>query len=143
MSLATYDPRKITVTLGGTIVTGYADGTFVSVERTSDAFTMVTGADNLTTRTKTNDKSGTLTLTLQQTSVSNDIISGFASLDETANVGVFSLLVKDVLGTTLIQARSAWVRKLPVIEYGNELSNREWLIDFTDSSIVAGGNIAV
>ncbi len=78
MRLATYVPRKIVITLGGTVVTGYADGTFVSFERTSDAFNVITGADNLTTRTKTNDKSGTLTLTLQQTRISNDKLSTFA-----------------------------------------------------------------
>ena len=141
MSLATYDPRKIVVTCGGSIITGYADGTFVSFERINDAFTTTTGADNLTTRTKTNDKSATLTLTLQQTSISNDVLSAFYNLDETGNAGIFSVSIKDVLGTTLVTARAGWIRKLPVIEYGNELSNREWVIDCADTIVTAGGNV--
>ena len=140
MAFANYDPKKIVVTVGGAPVTGYADGTFVNFERTNDAFSMVTGADNLTTRTKRNDKSGTLTLTLQQTSPSNDLLSTFANLDETDNVGVFSLQVKDAIGTTVVNAPAAWVRKFAPIERGNELSNTEWTIDCADSTITVGSN---
>lgn len=143
MSFSEYDPKKITITLGGVVVTGYADGTFVGFERTSDAYTMTTGADNLTTRVKSNDKSGTITITLQQSSVTNNILSSFAALDESANVGVFSFLMKDILGTTLVTAKAAWVKKLPAIEFGNELTNREWVLDCSDSKVTAGGNTVI
>jgi hypothetical protein len=140
MAFADYDPKKIVVTLGGTPITGFVDGTFVNFERTNDAFSMTTGADNLTTRTKRNDKSGTLILTLQQTSPSNDLLSTFANLDETASSGVFSLQVKDALGTTVVNSPAAWIRKFAPIERGNEHSPVEWTIDCADSTLVVGSN---
>jgi hypothetical protein len=143
MAFSSYDPKKIVITLGGTPITGYADGTFANFERTNDTFSMTTGADNLTTRTKRNDKSGSLTITLQQTSLSNDILTTFAILDETANQGIFSMQIKDTLGTTLVSAKSAWVRKYAPIERGNELSNTEWIIDCADTTVVVGSNATV
>tara|TARA_R100001480_G_scaffold7635_3_gene15596 strand:- start:608 stop:1033 length:426 start_codon:yes stop_codon:yes gene_type:complete len=141
MALATYDPKKIVITLGGTPIVGLADGTFVSFERINDAYSITTGADGLTTRTKTNDKSGTLTLTLQQSSLSNNFLSTIYNLDETANAGVVALGIKDILGLSIVTAGFAWIKKLPVVEYGNELSNREWMIDCADTKVFVGGNI--
>ena len=50
--LATYDPKNVKVNVGGVPILGFADGTFITVERTSDNFEKITGADNRTTRIK-------------------------------------------------------------------------------------------
>jgi len=142
MPVLTYDPRNIVVNIGGAIITGFADGTFVAVERNEDMFKKVSGADGITSRAKQNDGSWTLTMTLAQTSPSNDILSAFALKDEFSNKGVVPVLIKDIGGTTNIASAFAWVRKLPKVEYGKEITNREWILDLADVIMRIGGNVA-
>lgn len=137
---ATYDPSKILVTVGGAIISGYADGTFVNVEYENDFYTKVVGADKQTTRIKQNDYSGMITLNLTQSSLSNDILTGFVILDRTANAGIVPVLIKDLLSASLAASAYAWVRKPPALEYSKELSNREWILDCVELELFTGGN---
>ena len=56
----TYDPSKIQITFGPTIITGLNDGTPVVVERTSDTWVKTTGIDGRTIRVKQVDFSGSI-----------------------------------------------------------------------------------
>lgn len=140
MATRTYDPKAITVVIGGFPMGGFADGTFVSVMRSNDAFTKTVGADGDTTRVKSNDKSGELTLTLDQTSLSNDALSTIAIRDELANAGVVTVRIKDLLGASLYVSATGWIRKVPEVEYGKETSTREWVLDLADLETFTGGN---
>lgn len=140
MSLATFDPASVVITVGGVPMSGYADGTFALLTRSVDAWSMVTGADGLTTRVKSNDRSGTLTLTLTQTSPSNDVLSRYAIADELSNSGIAEVLIKDLSGTTILFSATGWVQKFPDVEFSNILSNREWILGVSDIDIFVGGN---
>lgn len=140
MALRTYDPKKVTVVIGGVPMSGFADGTFLSIIRSEDAFTKVTGADGDTSRAKSNNRDGEATLTLLQTSPSNDILTGFAQLDERENGGVVSFTVKDLSGRSTFVSAFAWIRKLPDSEYGKEISDREWVFELADMDMFVGGN---
>jgi hypothetical protein len=140
MPVRTFDPKQCLVIIGGVPMSGFADGTFVSIERTSDTFTKVSGADGIVSRAKSNDRSGTLTLTLAQTSPSNDVLSGFAIKDEMAGAGIVPILVKDLSGRSIYIAAFGWVKKPPTGEFGKEIANREWTLDLADLDMFAGGN---
>lgn len=140
MSLRTYDPAQVLITIGGVPMGGFADGTFLLIDRDEDAFTKVTGADGTSTRVKSNNKAGTLTLTLKQSSPSNDVLSGFAALDELSNTGVVPVLVKDIGGDSVFFSATGWVQKYPASEFGKEINNREWILDLVDVDIFVGGN---
>jgi hypothetical protein len=140
MPVRTYDPKAVLVIIGGVPMSGFADGTFVAVERSNPTFTKVSGADGVVSRAKSNDRSGTLTLTLAQTSPSNDILSGIAVLDETKNLGVVPVLVKDISGRTTIVSAFGWVNKPAKAEFGKEIVNREWTLDLADLDVANGGN---
>lgn len=140
MALRTYDPASVVVSIAGVPISGYADGTFVSVDRDDDAFTKVTGADGNTTRIKSNNRSGFLTLTLLQSSPSNDILSGLAQLDEATNAGVVPVLVKDMSGNSIYFSAQGWIRKYPTSDFGKEINNREWIIDLADMDMFVGSN---
>ena len=139
----TYDPKDASLIVGGFAMSGFADGTFISVERTSDAFSKVTGADGITSRAKSNDKSGTITITLAQTSPSNDILSGFAILDESKNAGVVPASLLDFAGKTVAASAFAWVKKSPKADYSKEVGNREWVLDCADLDLFIGGSDSV
>lgn len=140
MALRTYDPRQVNISVGGVPMQGFADGTFLLIDRDEDAFTKVTGADGTSTRVKSNNRSGTLTLTLKQSSPSNDVLSGFAALDELSNSGVVPVLVKDNSGTSIYFSATGWVQKFPASEFGKEINNREWILDLVDVDIFVGSN---
>ncbi len=136
----TFDPALVIVSIGGVTMHGFADGTFVNVERERDTFTKNVGADGEVTRVKTNDKSGMLSLTLQQASGSNDLLSGFAQLDEQANSGIVPVLIEDKSGRTVLFSAEGWIRKPPAVEFGNEASTREWVLDLAKIDYFVGGN---
>ena len=108
MAVRTYDPKQVIVTIGGVPMSGFSDGTFLEIDRNEPTWNTVVGADGLVTRGKTNNFSGTLTLTLKQSSPSNDVLSGFMAVDEATNRGVFPLLVKDLAGNSIYFSAQAW-----------------------------------
>ena len=140
MPVRTYDPKQVLISVGGIPMSGFADGTFATFERSSDTFSKVSGADGIVSRAKSNDRSGTFTFTLAQTSPANDFLSGFAFLDESKNLGIVPILVKDSAGATLLLSAYGWVKKPPKVEYGKEITNREWVMDCADSDFFIAGN---
>ena len=139
MSLKTYDPKKVSVIIGGHIVTGYADGAFVTAARNNDTWTRVGGADGEQTRAKSNDKSGRITITLMQSSNSNAVLQGFMTADETANSGLIPALIKDVNGTDICSAELGWLVKPADRGFAKENSNREWIYETSELQFVGGG----
>lgn len=136
----TFDPKAVEIILAGISFEGYADGTFVTVARDNDSFSSLVGSDGEGARALSNDKSGTITATLLQTSVTNAALSALANLDEATGDGVGPLLIKDNSGTTLVSAETAWILKPADIEFGREISNREWTIKTDSLTMLHGGN---
>lgn len=134
----TYDPKGIIIIFGGFTLTGFQDGTFITVDRNEDAFSLQVGADGFDTRNKSNNRSGTVTFTPAQTSPSNDILSAIARQDELSNSGVYPLLIKEVDGTSLFSAEAAWIKKLPTSEFANEAGGREWVIETGQLEVFVG-----
>lgn len=128
MPIKTYSPGDVALSIGGNLIAGYADGTFVTIEREVDAMTKVVGADGEVSRTRSANYSGSLTLTLKQTSDSNRILGAYLLDDENDGSGVFDVLLTDNLDNKSFAAEG-WCRKGPNEEYAAELTNREWVID--------------
>lgn len=141
MSLKTFDPAQMSLIVGGHIVGGFADGTFLNVARNNDSFSRTAGADGENTRVKSNDKSGRFTFTLMASSLSNGVLQGFANADELNNGGLVPVLIQDNNGTEVASGPISWVVKPADRGYAKENSNREWVIE-TDELILEGGGIA-
>lgn len=58
--MKTYDPSQVVATVGGRPLAGFAPGTFIEAERAEDAYSMTVGIDGEGTRSKSNNKSGTV-----------------------------------------------------------------------------------
>lgn len=140
MTVKTYSPTQISISVAGTTIRGYADGTFVSIEHEDDAFTKVVGADGEVARTHSANESARITLTLMQTSSSNDVLSALELADRISLKGVFPVMVKDNNGRSLYVANEAWVVKPADAEFGAEMSDREWMIDCAKLVPFTGGN---
>lgn len=136
-----YDPKEVTQIMAGDILDGYADGTFITVERNEDSASYQRGAQGGGTRVLTSDRSGRVTMTLQQTSPSNAVLDAQRIAMEIGNVGIFSFLGKDNLGGDRWAAATAWVVKPATLEYANELSNREWIVETDELNLTILGQV--
>lgn len=137
----TYSPKKVVVSYKGQILSGFADGTFVKVERASASFAKTVGADGEVARTASADRSGKVTVTLLQSSISNDLLSQNLNTDELTNLNTGPLMIKDTSGTTLVLASEAWIMGQPAPELGKELGSREWVFETGNLEMFTGGNI--
>jgi len=138
--IRTYAADEVRIVVGGAPITGLADGTFVSVSRDEQAYNKVTGADGTTSRAKTANRAGTITLTLQQTSPANDVLSGYMIADEQDNSGVVPVLVKDGSGRTVVSAASAYVQQAPDADFSKDIEEREWVLECAGIDMFVGGN---
>ena len=140
MTVKTYDPKKVHIIIGGFEMVGFVDGTFFTITMDDDAYSKVTGADGETSRAKNNNNGALATLSLQQTSSSNDVLSGFALADRLSNSGIVPVVVKDSLGTTILFSAEGWVKRTPDAPFAKEISNRDWPFDLANVDTFIGGN---
>ena len=139
-AVKTFDPKMVVMTWGVIPISGYAEGTFVRVKRSGDAFGKKKGAGGDIERINRNQGDFEVAITLQQTSGTNKELSAALAADIATNAGVFPLTVKDLLGTTLFYAPQAWIRVDPEWEDGDELNAREWTFDTGIGANLVGGN---
>lgn len=138
-----YDANEVSLVVAGLIIdSGYADGEFVKFEQDSDDFSDVVGTDGEVTRSKTNDRRFTATVTLMQTSDGNSKLTALNNLDRNASngAGVGPFLLKDRSGTALYAASKCWVAKPPDAGFGKEASSREWKIRGVYDKRIDGGS---
>ncbi len=125
-----YDADMVTLALFAFLIdSGFADGEFIRIETEADTFTDVAGTDGEVTRSKTNDKRVTITVTLMQTSAGNTKLTAVHNLDVKGSngAGVGPFLIKDRNGTAL-HAGTCWIAAPPTVVYGRGAEAREWKI---------------
>lgn len=136
----TYDPKSVIVTIGGVPMSGFSEGTFLTVARNEQTWNTVVGADGLVTRGKTNNFSGTMTLTLKQSSPSNDVLSGFIISDELANSTILPILVKDLSGNSTYFAAQGWIQEWPESTFDKAITDRSWVLSLATLDLFVGSN---
>lgn len=140
MAVKSYNADEVIIIFGGNIISGYADGTFVTIGRDNDGFGLVIGSNGEGCRSRSNDNSGTCEVTLIQSSASNPILSALHQADELAGGGAVPLLVKDNSGNSLYSAETAWVQKFADSEFGREAGSRVWTIRTDWLNVFVGSN---
>lgn len=148
---ATYAPGKLTIVIAqessgiAHIVSGFSEDSIVQIERVAETYTMYTGADNFSTRTLNSNTSARITLSLQQSSTSNDILNALYTSDrnDPGPEGFFSIHIKDSSGRGDFFSDDAYVGVVPNSNYSNTVQTREWIIHAHDLQSVIGGNARV
>lgn len=145
-NIATFAPEDVTLVLstasGSHIVSGYSEDAMISVDFNSPTFENFRSADNITTRVYKSDTSATVTITLNQTSVSNDILSALYENDKKTrdSSGLFGVLIKDNSGRSQSSSTQSWISVKPTVSYSNGMQTREWVIFCHDLQGNIGGN---
>ena len=140
-NVTTYDPKKVIVTFGGMPISGFAAGTFINVTPSADRFTKVVGADGEVSRSKSADNTHEITITLLQSSLSNQYLSGIETLDKISSRGILPLTITDLNGLTIKFWPEAWISADPDLGYAAEQTDREWT--FQTGQIAASNKGAI
>jgi len=135
-----YDSKKVSVIVGSRALKGFAEDSRVSVARDEPVFNAKVGGDGEVTRSKTNNRLGTITVSLDQSSESNDYLSGLLQADEKSGNGLFPVLVRDAGGSSLAGGPKAWIEAFPEMANAKDAGDREWIIKVGDLEMFVGGN---
>ena len=134
-----YDPGNVVLNINGIDISGFAEGTFIEVDRYVDAWSMAVGSDGEVTRVKSQNVSGYFKFTLQQGSPSNDVVSALATQDEQSSNAVVPVLMTDKNGNTIAKGAKSWVKKKAKSSFANTNENREWTLDTGNLDYTVGG----
>lgn len=135
--ITSYDPSKVTASLGGLdLLSGTGDGDFITVEPASEQWVTKVGADGSVIRTKVLDKRANVKVILLPTSTRNATLQ---ALYASGLAGPFSL--RDLNGSVLVEATKAWVRKPPTAGRGKEAGMAEWEIECADAEFTFAAGV--
>jgi len=142
MSTKYYDADQVTVSIAGIPLKGYAEDEFLSITPEADSFDDVVGVDGEVTRNKNRDERATCTVTLMQSSESNDLLSALYNTDRNASngAGVGAFLVRDRNGRALYTATACWIKRAPDVKFGRQAKDRAWVIRIANLVRFDGGN---
>lgn len=138
--MKTYDPKQVIVTFGARQLTGFADGTQIIVRPNEDAWALTVGNDGEGTRSKSNNNSGQIEVSLMQSSDDNAYLSAIYNADKLNNSGVNPAGVKDINGSSLYFAAQAYLKRLPDSEFARVAGARTWIIETDNLQAFVGGN---
>lgn len=141
----TYDPKKVIVVFGAVALTGFAEGTFITVETQGDGITAIVGCDQEVVRSiSPANVLKNVKISLLQSSDSNDKLSLMHDMDNQNGAGVFPLSIKDLSGRSLFISDQAWIVKKPVFQRGKSASDGtcEWNFQAvgTEEALFIGGH---
>jgi len=133
MATFIYDAKQVDITLtritdGQSIrVAGFDDGEFITVVMDEDDMILRKGSDNTTSVAASNNSAATVTLTLQETSDSNN----FLYVLRNANLilpgsGFFKFSMKCATTGEVFTAPEMWVMKPPDSPKAREVGPRAW-----------------
>lgn len=135
----TFNPSSTTLLLSNHKVHGITE---IAVKKNSTTFEIVKGIRGKNTRRRNRDSSCVISVSLIQTSTSNDVLSEIVALDKEQGTGQITLLLKDISGSTLIKSDNAFIEDYPEATFQENISMRTWNIYcLSTSEYVIGGNI--
>lgn len=147
--IGNYSPDDFSIVLskGGFVhkITGFADGTFISMERlvpTSEPYQGV--GDNAMARTKRRINSMNVTVSLHSASPSNYVLQKLQDADAAdpmSNEWVFNCTIKDLSGQTVLSTGNAIIMAPATADFSTTIETRDWGIFMFGSNLQIGGNM--
>lgn len=143
MGFKVYDSKEVTIVFAGIPIDGgYGEDEFCSIEQNEEDFVIVVGTDGEVTRSKTNNQSAKVMITLMQSATVNAALSALNNLDKAAGngAGVGPILIKDRQGTSLYTGAKAWIAKPPDAKFAKKAGPRVWELHVAALKRLDGGN---
>lgn len=130
MRQALFASGEVKVSWDGVPFEGFAPDSFITVARNTDVTDEEVGADGQLSVSAMVDKTGTVTLTLQQNSITNNILAGILSAQEENNDVVYgNITISDPSGAVIVNVYNAHIKTPPEIDIGNKATGktRQWV----------------
>lgn len=162
MALPVYSSRDVSVAWSGQKLDGLSPDAFVTFSLNSDLTDEEVGADGQVNISRLPDNSGSCTLSFQQNSTANLILSGILAAQQNSPTFITgSLTVVDPSGSVLALLTGAHIKTAPEVALGSTATGatRDWVffcenMNFTsapegvstssaDAALVAGGIAAI
>lgn len=140
MDIASYCPEDVNCLAYGIPLSGFGDGTFITISKDKVTFATTETADGSIARLYTNSQTYTISITLHRGSTSNDVLTKLWQLDEITQRGKFPLLIKDLSGTDLFFSTTTWIEGIPIMVEGTNFDIRTWVLRSSQAIINVGSN---
>lgn len=134
-----YNPDTTTLLLGAVAISGFAADTAIVVSRSNAQNIIPTAGVNGDVALAINkDRLGTMTISLQNTSTSNEYLNIWQAaldLDTTSSITPFFpvVLLQEDLNITI--ATWGWVESQPDFTLGQEVGQLDWVIGLKDATL--------
>ena len=126
-----YDVAEVNLVVGGVIITGAAEGTFITAERNEDTFQEYIGSQGEVAFAETNNNSGTISVTLENTSPSISYLDGLANRKGQNAIVDVSIIDGNTDGGKRISGAQARVRRPANYEASAGITTRDYEIFVT------------
>lgn len=133
-----YDPRNVTFLYGAAMIEGFAPDTFIEIEFNSPRYATAVGATGKGIRSKRNDRSAVIRVSILPGAVSNLVFQGAMAADEANNSGAKPLKIADLGTGRGWVAAGAWVKTEPGASLQAEAQPQVWELE-TDELIPSIG----
>ena len=117
------DFKKVNVIIENQMLVDLGSGTPIVSSYNSDRITPYVGAKGEVAKAISNDDTGTLTVTLQQTSISNKLLHSLDKKEFT-----MTLVDKNDEGKVKATVTGCTIQTYADVERGSEITEREWVI---------------
>lgn len=128
MSTREYNPKLVNATLGGRLlIKGFADGTFLEMQRAVPRTEIMVGAKGDVGITKSANYTGTVTFTLLQNSPTNQYLSAIVNAEDAADeLFRADIVVDDKSGSVLAIAKMCHIQEPAPIILGDGQNAKVW-----------------
>lgn len=140
MAIANYLPDSVNCLAFGIPISGFADGTFITIGKDKVPFGSTETADGQVARLYTNSQTYTISLTLHRGSPSNDVLTKLWQLDEITQRAKFPLFIKDLSGSDLFFSTNTWIEGIPNMVQSTSFDTRTWVLRSSQAVINIGSN---
>lgn len=149
--IGSYVPSQLTVVVsipdtGGThVITDFSEDSAIDIERGNPAWTWSPSLSGGGSYVHNADETATVTLHLQQTSESNDVLSRIVRYDQNKfrGEGIISVAIADNSGRTALFSTMARVSMMPNQSFGSDVATLDWQLIMPYSDWHVGGNAKI
>jgi hypothetical protein len=119
-----YDPKNVKLYIGGQRVYGYAPDTKISMSRNGDNITNVVGTDGEASAALNRDRSGIMTVSLQQTSGFNSYLMAWQRQADSTGLVWLPILLEGSQGVSVSSFCN--ISKQPDFSYTSDVNQLDW-----------------
>jgi hypothetical protein len=135
-----FDPKKHTFTWGNIVATGYGPDAAIDCSYNEDMITFQPSLSGSGAISLNPNTSGKITITLLQSSPTNDLFMALVALYRGPGPIAYAALIKNIyFERAVASAARAWVTKIPDFQLAKEVGVVPWIFETDDLLLTLGG----